>query len=59
MVGAPREEPGLHIFVFDIVSGLHLAGGLPSLCQQSFLVGNIGFDGIGDQEIGTPAGSLC
>jgi hypothetical protein len=54
MVGAPGEEPGLHVFVFDVMSRLDLTGTLPSLCQQSFLVGNIRFDGIGDEEIGTP-----
>ncbi len=55
MVSAPREEPRLHIFVFDVMSRLDLSGGLASLRQQPFLVGNIGFDGIGDKEIGTSA----
>jgi hypothetical protein len=31
MVGAPREEPSLHIFMFDVVSRFHLMGGLPSI----------------------------
>jgi hypothetical protein len=51
MVGAPGEEPSLHIFVFDVVSRFHLVGGLPGISEQSFLVGNIGFDSIGDEEI--------
>jgi len=59
MVGAPGEEPGLHIFMFDVVSRLHLAAGLANLRQQSFLVGDVRFDGIRNEKIGTSTGSLC
>jgi len=59
MVGAPGEEPSFHIFVFDVVARLYLTAGLAGFRKQSFLVGNIGFDGIGNEEIGATTGSLC
>jgi hypothetical protein len=51
MIRAPRQEPSFHIFVPDVVAGLHLPIGVPNFPQHSLLVGNVGFDGIGDQKV--------
>ena len=56
MIRAPRQQPGFHVFVPDVVTGLHLPAGLLNLRPHALLVGNVGFDGIGDEEIRASAG---
>lgn len=58
MVGAPGEQPRLHVIVADVVAGFHLPVGLANFGQHPFLVGHIGFDRVGNQEIRAAAGSL-
>ena len=52
---APGKQPGPHVFVPDVVAGLHLAVGLAHLCKDALLIGDVGFDGIGNQKIGAAA----
>ena len=52
---SPGEEPGLYIFVTQIVAGLVLAVGLPEVRQNPFLIGHIRFHRIGYQEIRAPS----
>src|ERR1700676_3436610 len=52
---APGKQPGLHIFVPDVVAGLHLAIGLAHLREHALLIGDVGFDSIGNQKIGAAA----
>jgi hypothetical protein len=59
MVAAPGKEPCLHVFVFDVVPGLDLSRRLARFRQQSFLIGNVRFDGVGDEKIGASTGGLC
>ena len=58
MTRAPRQQPRFHVLVPDVVTGLHLPVGLLNLRPHTFLVGNIGFDGIGDEEIRASASLL-
>jgi hypothetical protein len=58
MTRAPGQQPGFHVLVPDVVTGLHLPVGLLNLRSHALLVGNVGFDGIGDQEIRASAGLL-
>ena len=51
MIRAPGQQPRFHIFVPDVVTGLHLPGGLLNLRAHTLLIGDIGFDGIGDKKI--------
>lgn len=51
MIGAPGQQPRLHILVPDVMAGLDLPVGLLNLRPQALLIGNVGFDGIGDEEI--------
>ena len=46
----------------DVVAGLHLAVALAHFREHALLVCDVGFDGIGNQEIGAPArdfGQFC
>jgi hypothetical protein len=56
--GAPGKQPGFHVFVSDVVAGLDLAVGLANFGEQAFLVGDVGFDGVGDEEVGAAAGGF-
>jgi hypothetical protein len=56
---APGEQPRLHVLRLDVVARLDLAVGLPHLSQHPFLIGNVRFDSIRNQEIRAAAGSLC
>ena len=61
-IRAPGKQPGFHVFVPDVVAGLHLAVGLAHFREHALLVCDVGFDGIGNQEIGAPArgfGQFC
>jgi len=61
-IRAPGKQPGFHVFVPDEVAGLHLAVGLAHFREHALLVCDVGFDGIGNQEIGAPArgfGQFC
>ncbi len=58
MIRAPRQQPRFHVLVPDVVTGLHLPVGLLKLRSQAFLVGNVGFDGIGDEKIRASASLL-
>jgi len=58
MIRAPAQQPSLHVFVPDVVTGLHLPVGLLNLGPHALLVGNVGFDGIGDEEIRASASLL-
>ena len=51
MIRAPGQEPRFHVLVPDIVARLHLPVGLLNLRPHALLVGNVGFDSIGDEEI--------
>lgn len=57
-VGPPGKQPGLHVLVPDVVTGLYLAVCLADFSQQSLLVGYVGFDRIGDEEVRTAPGNL-
>jgi hypothetical protein len=43
--------------MLDVVAGLHLALCLAKFGEQSLLVGNVGFYGIGNKKVGASAGS--
>jgi len=58
MIRTPGQQPSFHILVPNVVTGLHLPVGLLNLRPHALLVGNVGFDGIGDEEIRTSAGLL-
>jgi len=58
VVRPPGKEPGFHVFVPDIVPGFYLPLGLAGFRQHSFLIGNVGFDRIGDEKIRAAARSL-
>ncbi len=58
MIRAPGQQPGFHVLVPDVVTGFHLPVGLLYFRPHALLVGNIGFDGIGDEEIRASAGLL-
>jgi len=58
MIRAPRQQPGFHVFVPDVVTRFHLPAGLLNLRPHALLVGNVGFDGIGDEEIRASASLL-
>src|SRR6516164_5334597 len=61
-IRAPGKQPGFHVFVPDVVAGLHLAVALAYFREHALLVCDVGFDGIGNQEIGAPArgfGQFC
>lgn len=51
MIGAPGQKPRFHIFVSDVVARLDLPACLPDFGAHAFLVGNVRFDSVGDQEI--------
>jgi hypothetical protein len=55
-VRAPGEQPSFHIVVLDVVPGFYLAISMLKLRKHSFLVGDIGLDRIGNEEVGAPAG---
>ena len=57
-IRAPGKQPSLHVFVADVVAGLHLAVGLAHFRENALLVGNVRFDSIGNQEIGAAARSF-
>lgn len=56
MIRAPGQQPSLHVLVPDVVTGLYLPAGLLNLRPHALLVGNVGFHGIGDEEIGASPG---
>jgi hypothetical protein len=56
--GAPREQPSLHVLMFDEMAGGDLALSLANFGEHSLLIGNVRLDGIGDQEIGASARGL-
>lgn len=56
MRGAPGEEPGLHIFVANIVARLNLAVGDAKVRTKALLVGEVGLHRIGDEKVGAAAG---
>ena len=61
-IRAPGKQPRFHVFVPDVVAGLHLAVALAHFREHALLVCDVGFDGIGNQEIGAPArgfGQFC
>ena len=58
-ISAPGEEPDLHVFVADVMAGLHLAIRLACFREKSFLVSDVRCDRIGNEEIGTATGRLC
>lgn len=58
MIRAPGQQPGFHVLVPNVVTGLHLPVGLLNLRSHAFLVGNIRFDGIGNEKIRASAGLL-
>jgi malate synthase len=45
-VGAPREEPSLHILVLDVVTRFYLTVGLADFRQHLLLVANIRLDRV-------------
>ena len=51
MIRTPGQQPGFHVLVPDVVTGLYLLVGLLNLRPHALLVGNVGFDSIGDEEI--------
>jgi len=58
VVRPPGKEPGFHVFVPDIVPGFYLTLGLAGFRQHSFLIGNVGFDRVGDEKIRAAARGL-
>ena len=46
LLGSPGEEPRFYIFVADVMARFHLTIRLAYLSHQSFLIGDIGFNGI-------------
>ena len=61
-IRAPGKQPGFHVLVPDVVTGLHLAVGLAHFREHALLVCDVGFDGIGNQDIRAPArdfGQFC
>ena len=57
-IRSPGQQPSLHIFVADVVTGFDLTIGLPHFCEQPLLVGDVGVNGVGNEKIRTAAGSL-
>jgi hypothetical protein len=57
-IRSPGQQPSLHIFVADVVTGFDLTIGLPHLSEQPLLVGDVGVNGVGNEKIRTAAGSL-
>lgn len=53
---APGQEPSFHVFMADVMPGFDLAAGEAEVGAQALLVGEVGFDGIGNQEVGAAAG---
>ena len=58
MLRAPGEQPSFHGLALDIVARLDLSVRLTNLRKHAFLIGHVGLDGVGDQEIRAAAGSL-
>ena len=58
VTGSPGKQPGLHIFVADVVAGLDLTIGLAELREQPHLIRDVGINGVGDQKIRATSGSL-
>lgn len=56
MRGAPAEEPGLHIFVANVVAGLNLAVSKAKVCAKALLVAEVGLHCIGDEKVGAAPG---
>lgn len=54
--GTPGEQPGLHVFVANIMAGLELAVSEAEVSAEALLVGDVRLDGIGDEEVGAAAG---
>jgi hypothetical protein len=53
MLRTPRQQPCFHVFVFDVVAGLHLAFHLTDFSQHPLLIGDVRLDRIGDEKVGT------
>ena len=51
VIGAPGQEPRLHVLVLDLVARFDLAIRLADFGQHPLLVGNIGLHGIGNQKV--------
>ena len=51
MVRAPGKEPCLHVLMPDVVPGFYMAVRLAQFRQHLFLVGNVGFNGVGNKEV--------
>ena len=58
VLGAPRQEPGLHVLMLDVMASLHLAIGPADFRQHSLLVANVRLDRIGNEEVGASTRSL-
>lgn len=56
-IRSPGQQPSLHIFVADVVTGFDLTISLPHLSEQPLLVGDVGVNGVGDEKIRTAARS--
>jgi len=56
MIRTPGQQPGFHGLVRNVVARFHLPVGLLNFRPQALLIGNIGFDSIGDQEIRASTG---
>ena len=58
MVGAPGEQPGLHVLAANVVTRFYLTVRLPDFGQHSLLVSHVGLDGVGNQKVRAAAGSF-
>jgi hypothetical protein len=48
VLGIPGKQPSLHIRVFDVMARLHLALAPLRFGEESLLVGDVRFDGVGN-----------
>src|ERR1700733_13833126 len=57
-VGPPRKQPRLHVLMGNVVPRPDLPLSVADLREHFFLIGNIGFDSIGDEKIRAAPGNL-
>lgn len=55
---SPGKQPSLHVFVGDVMTSLELTIGDAEIGENALLVGNIGLDGVGNEEVSAAAGVL-
>jgi len=51
VISSPRKKPGLHFFMLDVVASRDITLSRPRFCDHTPLVGNEGFNNVGDQKV--------